>query len=86
MAGFACREDLQVGEQVVVMPCHDNHVFHPEECLKPWLRQHNSCPCCRFELPTDDAHYESRKEREAKEKEESKGAANALSHNEFLYT
>ena len=75
-----------MGEQVVVMPCHENHVFHPEECLKPWLRQHNSCPCCRFELPTDDAHYESRKEREAKEKEERKGAANALSHNEFLYT
>jgi hypothetical protein len=40
---------------------------------------------CRQELPTDDHAYEARKEREAQDAEDAKGAANALSHNEFAY-
>ncbi|GAB4817781.1 hypothetical protein N2152v2_004827 [Parachlorella kessleri] len=77
-----CMEDLHEGDEVQVMPC--KHVFHPP-CLAPWLEQHNSCPTCRHELPTDDAHYERRKEREKEEAEERRGAENAVSHNEFMY-
>lgn len=44
--------------QIVEMPC--DHTFH-SQCLMPWLKQHNSCPTCRFELPTDDPDYEQRK-------------------------
>lgn len=40
---------------------------------------------CRFELPTDDQHYERRKQREKTEEEDCRGAANALSHAEFIY-
>lgn len=47
---------------------------------------HNSCPVCRHELETDDMHYEHRKERDQREAEERKGAANAVSHVDFLYT
>ena len=80
-----CREDLQVGEEVQIMPCSSHHVYHPA-CLAPWLKEHNSCPVCRFELPTDDMAYENKKERDQREAEDRKGAANAVSHTDFLYT
>ncbi|KFK39323.1 hypothetical protein AALP_AA3G229500 [Arabis alpina] len=45
------------GTDVKQMSC--NHVFH-QDCLLPWLHMYNSCPVCRFELPTDDPDYETR--------------------------
>jgi hypothetical protein len=39
----------------------------------------------RHELPTDDHQYEIEKERKKEQEEERRGAANAVSHNEFLY-
>ena len=79
-----CREDFAAGDEAHIMPCSDHHMFHPP-CLAPWLSEHNSCPMCRHELPTDDDRYERRKEREATEKEAQKGAANAVGHTDFLY-
>ncbi|XP_074320815.1 E3 ubiquitin-protein ligase AIP2 [Silene latifolia] len=77
-----CKEKLGVGDQMQEMPC--KHLFHPL-CLKPWLDEHNSCPTCRHELPTDDHKYESRKEREKELEEERRGAANAVREGEFMY-
>ena len=53
-----CKEDFSVGNKMMDLPC--NHYFH-EECLMPWLNQHDSCPICRFELKTDDDDYEKMK-------------------------
>lgn len=53
-----CKENYKVDDTICKMPCE--HIFH-EDCLMPWLNQHNSCPVCRYELPTEDKDYEERK-------------------------
>lgn len=55
-----CKDEFNIGDEGVSMPC--SHLFH-RECITPWLKAHNSCPTCRFELPTDDADYEQRRRR-----------------------
>jgi E3 ubiquitin-protein ligase RNF115/126 len=51
-----CCEDLK--DRACKLPC--GHLFN-KDCISEWLGQHNQCPVCRFELPTDDADYERRK-------------------------
>lgn len=53
-----CKEEFQIGNFSITLPCR--HYFH-KDCISPWLSQHNSCPICRFELPTDDEDYEKSK-------------------------
>ena len=53
-----CKDEFSIGEECLSMPC--NHYFHGD-CLLPWLEKRNSCPTCRYELPTDDADFEEKK-------------------------
>ncbi len=43
-----CLGDFKKGEQVSTLPCC--HSFH-EDCCKQWLRNVNSCPVCKVEVP-----------------------------------
>jgi E3 ubiquitin-protein ligase RNF115/126 len=53
-----CKDEFEIANNLIIMPC--KHCFH-DDCILPWLKERNSCPTCRRELPTDDTDYESRK-------------------------
>lgn len=55
-----CKDEFEENQEINKLPC--GHLFHIE-CVIPWLKQRNSCPTCRFELPTDDADYEKRRKK-----------------------
>ncbi|MCD7452810.1 hypothetical protein HAX54_018251 [Datura stramonium] len=53
-----CKEEMKEGRDVCKLPCH--HKFH-WICILPWLKKRDTCPCCRFQLPSDDVLAEIRR-------------------------
>ncbi|THG04650.1 uncharacterized protein LOC114309113 [Camellia sinensis] len=57
-----CKDEIKIGELGNQLPC--SHLYHGD-CIVPWLGIRNTCPVCRYELPTDDPAYERRRTQRA---------------------
>ncbi|GMH17096.1 hypothetical protein Nepgr_018937 [Nepenthes gracilis] len=57
-----CKDEYRLEELAKELPC--SHRYHGD-CILPWLEIRNTCPVCRYELPTDDPDYEQRRTQRA---------------------
>lgn len=74
-----CKDMVNIGETATKLPC--GHGYHGD-CIVPWLGSRNTCPVCRFELPTDDHEYE--KERKKRVPSSVGGASGSAGDNSSL--
>jgi len=51
-----CQEQFHMDEEGFPLPC--KHMYH-KDCILPWLSNHNTCPTCRYELPTAEEKISS---------------------------
>ncbi len=78
-----CKDEFVIGQECLLMPCQ--HHFH-KDCLLPWLNERNSCPVCRFELPTDDEDFENRKKNRLNNNNNSNNNVNVITNDVGSYT
>lgn len=46
-----CLADICKDQETILIPC--GHLFH-SGCGMQWLTKHNTCPVCRFEMPSEN--------------------------------
>eukprot|EP00005_Dracoamoeba_jomungandri_P002018 CAMPEP_0174251022 /NCGR_PEP_ID=MMETSP0439-20130205/996_1 /TAXON_ID=0 /ORGANISM="Stereomyxa ramosa, Strain Chinc5" /LENGTH=238 /DNA_ID=CAMNT_0015331243 /DNA_START=117 /DNA_END=833 /DNA_ORIENTATION=+ len=70
-----CQEAFDKNAKALQLPCI--HHFH-DECVKPWLSEHNTCPICRYELETEDSNYERDRKLRMDERDRSLGSSELM--------
>ena len=62
---LVCLEEQRIGGLAVKLPC--GHLYH-KKCVVDWLQRHCTCPCCRFEVESNDSHYEEERRKRMRER------------------
>tara|TARA_Y100001958_G_scaffold143641_2_gene120799 strand:- start:961 stop:1515 length:555 start_codon:yes stop_codon:yes gene_type:complete len=61
-----CQDNFNIDDEILELPC--GHKFHGEGCecpgLLPWLKDNNTCPMCKHELPSEDGEPQDSNENE----------------------
>ena len=56
-----CQLEIDNGDEIIELPC--GHKFHGNDCdcpgIMPWLKDNNTCPLCKHELPFSETDQES---------------------------
>jgi len=55
-----CQDEFPPNSKAKQLPC--SHLFH-EHCVEPWLEKNNTCPVCRFQLPSEKMHFDDLSEK-----------------------
>lgn len=70
-----CQEEFQYEDKYIKLPC--NHIYH-SDCILPWLKQHNTCPTCRYELESEEEEKENEKRSSIPNEEEEQEEENEV--------
>ncbi|CAI2376222.1 unnamed protein product [Moneuplotes crassus] len=48
-----CLEKFNENDQLISLPCHDAHMFHPH-CISDWSKVSEACPICRVRIDRNE--------------------------------
>ncbi|CAI2377585.1 unnamed protein product [Moneuplotes crassus] len=56
-----CLNDFEQGDNIINLPCHKTHIFHPQ-CIAVWVMENKNCPLCKTPITEEDINSIEMKE------------------------